>query len=102
MAKFEFFIDQKETVWRRNYCEIEAETEEEAISLMKKTAFDFDYDRFIDISDIISETYNDMEYDENGYNPTREIYYKNVRIEDNTPISVKRNQKINTIINEEN
>lgn len=101
MAIFEFFIDQKETVWRRNYCEIEAETEEEAIRLMKLTAFDVDYDKYIDISDIISETYNDMEYDENGSNPTREIYYKDARIEDNTPISVKRNEKINTIINEQ-
>lgn len=101
MARFEFFIDQKETIWRRNYCEVEAETEEEAILKMRSTAFQFDYDIHAHDSELIHETSDDMEYIDNNFQPTREVYYKGSRIEDNTPISVKREQKINTIINEQ-
>lgn len=100
MAKFEYYIDQKETMWRRNYCVIDAETEEEAILKIRSSAFDVDYDMNIKSSIIIEETCDDMDYLENYNQPTREVYYNNKLVEDNTPLQIKREIKINNIINE--
>lgn len=100
MPEFEFRIDQKETVWRTNHCRIEAKDENEAILKMRSLAFDNDYDLHIDESEIVNETFDDMEYIDNQNQATREIYYKDKMIEDNTPLYIKRDKKINTITNE--
>lgn len=101
MAKFNFHIDQKETIWRRNYCEIEADTEEEAIIKMKKLAYEFDYDIYAHESELINETSDDMTYEDNFNKPTREVYYKDsIHLCDNTPISIIRDEKINNILDE--
>ena len=43
-----------------------------------------------------------MTYEDNFDNPTREIYYKDKMIEDNTPLQIKRDKKINNILNGSN
>ena len=98
MATFEFYIDQKETIWRRNYAKIESDSEEEAIIKMKELAHYYDLDVYN--NEFILETSEDMNYYDNLNNPTREVYYKDVMIEDNVPLDIKRNKKINQIINE--
>jgi hypothetical protein len=98
MAIFKFHIDQKETIWRRNYAQIEADTEEEAIIKMKELAHYYDLDVYN--NELILETSEDMNYYDNLNNPTREVYYKDEMIEDNTPLDIKRDKKINQIINE--
>ena len=35
MPEFEFIIEQKETIWRKNFANIEADTEEEAIKKVR-------------------------------------------------------------------
>ena len=100
MSTFEFHIDQKETIWRRNYTQIEADTEEEAILKMKELAHSVDYDINVYDNELVLETSEDMTYYDNLNNPTREVYYKDNMIEDNTPLDIKRNKKINQIINE--
>ena len=99
MPKYDFYIDQKETIWRRLSCSIEANSEEEAILKMRKLAFDDEYDIHCHDSEMIFETSQDMTYQDNFNNPTREIYYKDKCIEDNTPLEVKRDNKINEILN---
>lgn len=100
MATFEFYIDQKETIWRRNYTQIESDSEEEAIIKMKELAHSVDYDLDVYNNEFILETSEDMNYYDNLNNPTREVYYKDEMIEDNTPLDIKRNKKINQIIDE--
>jgi hypothetical protein len=111
MSTFEFHIDQKtvrciwsvkrkETIWRRNYARVEADTEEEAILKMKLLAHSDDYDIDVHNNELVLETSEDMTYYDNLNNPTREVYYKDNMIEDNTPLDIKRNKKINQIINE--
>jgi hypothetical protein len=100
MATFKFHIDQKETIWRRNYTQIEADTEEEAILKMKELVHSVDYDLNVYDNELVLETSEDMTYYDNLNNPTREVYYKDNMIEDNTPLDIKRNKKINQIINE--
>jgi hypothetical protein len=100
MATFKFHIDQKETIWRINYARVEADTEEEAILKMRSLAYSEDYDINVHSNELILETSEDMTYYDNLNNPTREVYYKDNMIEDNTPLDIKRNKKINQIINE--
>lgn len=100
MATFEFYIDQKETIWRRNYAKIEADNEQEAILKMKELAHSVDYDLDVYSNELILETSEDMNYYDNLNNITREVYYKDEMIEDNTPLDIKRNIKINKIIDE--
>ena len=99
MPEFEFIIEQKETIWRKNFATIEAENEEEAIKMMKEYAKDFRYDDVHD-SEFIYETAEDLSYEENSNQPTREIRYNNSFLVDNTPIEIKRDKKINSILNE--
>ena len=99
MTKYNFYIDQKETIWKRLYCSIDAHSEEEAILKMRSLAYDDDYDIYCHESEMMYDTSEDMTYEDNSNNPTREIYYKNNLIEDNTPLPIKRDKKINIILN---
>ena len=101
MPEFEFIIEQKETIWRKNFASIEAENEEEAIKKMKEYVNDFRYDDVYD-SEFIYETAEDLSYEENGNQPTREIRYDGSFLVDNTPVEIKRDKKINSILDEEN
>ena len=100
MPIFKFHIDQKETIWRRNYAQLEADSEEEAILKIKELAHSVDYDLDVHSNELILETSEDINYYDNLNNPTREVYYKDEMIEDNTPLDIKRNKKINQIIDE--
>ena len=107
MVKYRYYVDQKETVWRRYHCDVEANSEEEAIEKMKADAFDYHgfggVNGQIDAAEVLEETSEDMTFEENGNQPTREVYYKDkVCIEDNTPLEVRRDKKINTILNGKN
>lgn len=97
MSEFTFHIDQKETVWRRNFLKIEAYTEEEAIQKIKSMS-DFECDSVVYDNELILETCEDMNYDENSNQPTREIFYNGRMIADNTPIEVKRDKIIDSLI----
>ena len=99
MPEFEFIIEQKETIWRKNFANIEADTEEEAIKKMREYVNDFRYDAVYD-SEFIYETAEDMSYEENANQPTREIRYNGSFLVDNTPVEIKRDKKINSILNE--
>ena len=101
MPEFEFIIEQKETIWRKNFASIEAENEEEAIKKMKEYVNDFRYNDVYD-SEFIYETAEDLSYEENGNQPTREIRYDGSFLVDNTPVEIKRDKKINSILDEEN
>ena len=90
MATFTFHIDQKETIWIRNFSQIEADTEEEAILKMRALANSVDYDLGVYENVLILETSEDINYYDNLSNPTREIYYKDEMIEDNTPLCQER------------
>ncbi len=69
---------------------------------MKELVFDVDYDIHIVEHELIRETFDDLSYHENNNQPTREIFYKEKMLYDNTPIEIKRNIKINKILNERN
>lgn len=56
---------------------------------MRRLAFEYDYDIHCYESEMIFETCEDMTFEENSNNPTREIYYKDKLIEDNTPLNIK-------------
>lgn len=101
MPEFKFFIDNKETVWRRIYCNVDAENEGEALKKMKGLAIKDDpYEYFTGHEEVLLETFQELSYEENGNNSTVEIYYNDQLVADNTPLHVKREKKINQIINE--
>jgi hypothetical protein len=102
MPKYNFYIDQKETIWKRLHCSIEASDEKEAMLKMRRLAFETDYDIYCNESEMMFETSEDMTYEENLNNPTREIYYNDEMIKDNTPLTIKRDNKINKILNDSN
>ena len=98
--KFIFHIDQKVAMWRRDYYEVESDTEEDAISSMKSINNILTTQSIN--SEILFETEFDMSYEENGNQPTIEVYYNDEVIADNTPLDIRRDKKINKIIDEEN
>lgn len=102
--RIQFYIDQKETIWRRNHCEVEVETEEEAIEIMKRLAKNHKYDymetNYSFDSEILFETSEDLTFEENGNLPTREVYYGDKLISDNTPIEFARDKRIEKILND--
>ena len=78
----------------------ERDSLKKAILKMKELAHSVDYDINVYDNELVLETSEDMTYYDNLNNPTREVYYKDKVIEDNTPLDIKRNKKINQIINE--
>lgn len=72
MKKFELVLDTKVSGWRRTYCEVKAETLEEAV----KKVSDFDYD-FVD-SEFLYETEEIMNPEDNENEPTVEIFDETV------------------------
>lgn len=102
MPEFHFHLDNKETVWRRSHCTIEAESEEEALKKMKEVALLDDFFTHSNDSEILFETSYELSYEENENQPTVEVYYNNKMVADNTPIHIQRDKKISKIINETN
>ena len=74
-----------------------AKTPQEAIQKIKSMS-DFECDSVVYDNELILETCEDMNYDENSNQPTREIFYNGRMIADNTPIEVKRDKIIDSLI----
>lgn len=96
--RFTFNIDVKETIWVKYEAMVEANNEEEAILKMKEIAKNPDYDKYVITSEFLYETSEDMTYEQNGNQPTIEVYYKDVMLENNTPLYIIRDIKIDKIL----
>lgn len=68
MKSFKFVLDEKVEVWRRTYCVAEANTQEEALELVKDGEYDC-----LD-SEILYETEYVMDPENNEGEPTIEIF----------------------------
>jgi len=73
MAKFEFHIDKKCTIWVREYHQFEAENYAEAEGIMRENFRLNTTEKTFTMQDIQHETLNDMEVKENKGWPTAEL-----------------------------
>jgi len=76
--KFQFYTDEKYTIWYRKNYTIEAETLEEAKALAINMSKEDDYDKAYDDSgwDMDMDTADGMTPEENGNQATQEVYYE--------------------------
>jgi hypothetical protein len=74
MAEFEFHIDQKHTIWYRNNFTIEAKTLEEAKAKVIEICNTNSSDLLSDDWETMFETAEQISPDENGGEPTEEVY----------------------------
>ena len=71
---FNFYKDEKCTIWQRGQFAIEAESYEQAVQMIKDMEENNDYDS-VDIRyEDLCETLEGLTPKENQYNPTLEIY----------------------------
>jgi len=68
MKNFNLYVDRKSTVWEREYYNVEAENIQEATKKI------LDYDCDLDDSEILYETLEYMDVDENDGESTLEIF----------------------------
>ena len=85
MAEFDFYLDQKHTIWYRNKFTIEAETQDEAnekvAELYKKNELPSDD------WDLLHDTVELLSVKDNGGEPTEELFtYDGVLIINNKPL----------------
>jgi hypothetical protein len=106
MKKYKFYIDTKVTMWTRSHREISANSEEEAIQYAKGIFKDDDGTGESLIEDL-TDTMEFISIEDNGGCATEELYFVNGlapsgsrMIEDNIPVSVVRDRKIEEILNE--
>jgi isoleucyl-tRNA synthetase len=98
MDNYNFSLDEKVTIWKRHYIEIEANSEEEAIKIAKLmfkrgTLFDTSKE-----TEYLFDTESDLSFHENG-DVTKELIDKNGKvIDDDKPLSEKRDDKIDDIL----
>lgn len=74
MAEFEFHLDQKHTIWYRNNFVIEAKTLEEAKAKVIEMCNTNSSDVLSDDWETMFETAEQISPDENGGEPTEELY----------------------------
>ena len=74
MAEFEFHLDQKHTIWYRNNFVIEAKTLEEAKAKVIGICNTNSSDILSDDWETLFETAEQISPDENGGEPTEELY----------------------------
>jgi hypothetical protein len=74
MAKFEFHIDRKCTIWVREYHQFEAENYEQAESIIIENFRLSATDNTFTMQDVQHDTLDDMAIEENGGWPTAELY----------------------------
>jgi len=74
MAEFEFHLDQKHTIWYRNNFTIEAKTLEEAKAKVIEICNTNSSDLLSDDWETMFETAEQISPDENGGEPTEEVY----------------------------
>ena len=80
MAEFEFHLDQKHTIWYRNNLVIEADTLEEAKAKVLKICNTNSSDLLSDYWETMFETAEQISPDENGGEPTEEVYVDNTDV----------------------
>jgi len=85
MAEFDFYLDQKHTIWYRNKFTIEAETQDEAnekvAELYKKNELPSDD------WDLLHDTVELLSVKDNGGEPTEELFtHDGVLIINNKPL----------------
>lgn len=80
MAAFEFHLDQKHTIWYRNNFVIEADTLEEAKAKVLKICNTNSSDLLSDDWETMFETAEQISPDENGGEPTEEVYVDNTDV----------------------
>lgn len=92
MQKFNFYQDRKVTCWERTHFEVKAESYEDAVSIVKSwhgddvLSFEDDDKVFIIDGEILYETSESLSVEDNGGNPTIEVFAKNgENIIDNKP-----------------
>jgi hypothetical protein len=75
MEQFNFYKDEKCTMWNRGHFQIEAETYEEAVEKVKKMEEDLNLYNEVDVRwEDLPETMTDMDPSDNNYMSTVEIY----------------------------
>jgi hypothetical protein len=74
MAKFEFHIDRKCTIWVREYHQFEAENYEQAERIIRENFRISATDNTFTMQDVQHDTLEDMAIEENGGWPTAELY----------------------------
>jgi hypothetical protein len=80
MAEFEFHLDQKHTIWYRNNFTIEAKTLEEAKAKVIEMCNTNSSDVLSDDWETMFETAEQISPDENGGEPTEEVYVDNTDV----------------------
>ena len=85
MAEFDFYLDQKHTIWYRNKFTIEAETQDEAnekvVELYKKNELPSDE------WDLLHDTVELLSVEDNAGEPTEELFTNDgVLIINNKPL----------------
>jgi len=74
MKTFNFYRDQKCSVWQRAKFKVEAETYEDAVNKVLKMEESEDFDEFDPVYDLLVETICDLTPDVNEGKTTTEIY----------------------------
>ena len=81
MKTFNFYQDEKVTIWNRGYFTVEAETQEEANQKVLEAIKNGDISDFQHMtSEYIYDTVEELSVDENYGNPTIEIYNTNDKL----------------------
>lgn len=82
MAKFKFYLDKKQTIWQREYHEIEAENRDDVVKKIKQAMLqNFTPDEISDElesfkeQEMLFDTIDDMTVEENQGKSTIEIYF---------------------------
>ena len=74
MATFDFYLDQKHTIWYRNTFSIEAETLEEAKAKVIELCNNPTGDSFSDEWETLYDSAEELSVGDNGGQPTEEVY----------------------------
>ena len=81
MKTFNFYQDEKVTIWNRGYFTVEAETQEEANQKVLEAIKNGDISDFQHMtSEYIYDTVEEFSVDKNYGNPTIEIYNTNDKL----------------------
>ena len=81
MKTFNFYEDEKVTIWNRTYFKVEAETQEEANEKVLEAIENGDISDFKHTtSKYMYDTVEELSVDENYGNPTIEIYNTNDKL----------------------
>lgn len=112
LGDFYYHTYEKIITWRKNYYHISANTKEEADEYMKKYFQDNELysgienpqdlpltPRWADYGDYYEGDEEVLTYEQNNFKPTEELYDDEGNLlDDNTPIEIKRDKKINLLL----